>query len=171
MGRAANTPLLRCPGIRLLTPPWACSTRRALMTTLRGIGAAAAIALGLGACGDVLKVSNPGTLQEEQLGDPSLEQFLINGAIGEFQFAYSNYALWSGVLSDEVFMDHSNVGFREFSLHSFDDGNNVDSLVYVSLQAARQSADDAAERVKKMLGAKAVSSLDVARALIYGGYS
>ena len=73
------------------------------MTTLRRAGTAAAIVLSLGGCGDLLKVSNPGSLQEGQLADPALEQFLINGAIGEFQAAFGNYALWSGVLADEAF--------------------------------------------------------------------
>jgi hypothetical protein len=141
------------------------------MPTLRRAGAAAAIVLGVCACGDVLKVSNPGALQEAQLADPALVQFTINGVVGEFQFAYTNYALWSGVLADEVFTDHPNAGFRDFSLHSFDDGNATDSLVYASLQRARQSADDAADRVKTLLGPAAASSLDVARALVYGGYA
>jgi hypothetical protein len=91
--------------------------------------------------------------------------------IGEFQFAYGNYVFWSGALADEVFTDHPNVNFREFSLHDFDAINTANEGVYASLQRARQSADDAAARVKAMLGANAASSLNVARALIYGGYS
>jgi hypothetical protein len=116
-------------------------------------------------------VSNPGALQESQLDDPALEQFVIKGVSAEVQFAYGNYALWSGVLADETFSDHSNVAFRDFALHSFDDGSVPDSSVYASLQRARQAADDAAERIKKMRGDKAASSLNVARALIYGGYA
>jgi hypothetical protein len=139
------------------------ATRRAALVT--------AIVLGAIGCGDILDVSNPGALQESQLDDPALEQFVINGVIAEFQFAYGNYALWSGVLADETFSDHSNVAFRDFALHSFDDGSVPDSSVYASLQRARQAADDAAERIKKMRGDKAASSLNVARALIYGGYA
>jgi len=146
-------------------------TADAAMTAIGRVGAAAAVVLGLAGCDDLLKVSNPGALQEEQLDDPALEQFIINGAIGEFQFAYLNYAFWSGVLADEVFTDHSNPVLREFSLHNFNDLDGTNELVYASLQRARQSADDATDRVKKMLGANAASSLNVARALIYAGYS
>jgi hypothetical protein len=141
------------------------------MTTLRRFVAGAAIACSVAGCDDLLKVTNPGSLDEGQLTDPALEQFLINGAIGEFQFGYVNYALWSGVLGDEVFTDHSNLNFRPLALHNFDDLNATNELVYGSLQRARQSADDAADRVKIMAGANATSSLNVARALIYGGYS
>ena len=143
----------------------------AAIKVLRRVGAAAAIVLGLVGCGDLLKVSNPGSLQEGQLADPTLEPFIINGVIGEFQFAYGNYALWSAVLADEAFADHVDLGIRTLSMHNFDDGNTTNSLVYGSLQRARQSADDATDRVKKMQGANAASSLNVARALIYGGYS
>ena len=141
------------------------------MNALRRIGAAAALVLVVGGCSDLLKVSSLGTLTEGQLDDPSAEQFLVNGAIGEFQFAYANYALFSGALSDEVFTDHSNVPYREISLHAFNDLNVTNGEVYSNIQRARQSADDATDRVKKMQGANAGSSLNVARALIYAGYS
>jgi starch-binding outer membrane protein, SusD/RagB family len=138
---------------------------------LRRAGIIAAIALGMVGCDGLLKVTNPGSLQEGQLDDPALETFLINGAVGEFQFAYTNYAFLSGVLADEGFLDHPNVDLREFALHDFNDINGANEAVYGSLQQARQSADDATTRVKKMLGAKAGASLNVARALIYGGYT
>jgi hypothetical protein len=123
------------------------------------------------ACADVLTVSNPGTLKEGQLSNPALEQFLITGAIGEFQFAYGQYALWSSVLADETFADHTDINFREFSLHTFTDINTVNDAIYGNIQRARQSAEDAAARVKIMAGANAASSLNVARALIHAGYS
>jgi hypothetical protein len=142
----------------------------AAMMTLRRVSAAALLVLGLGGCGDLLEVSNPGSLQEGQLSDPSLEPFLINGAIGEFQFAYVTYVFWSGVLADETFTDHPS-NFREVSRHNFNDLDIANEDVYGTLQRARQSADDAADRVKKMQGANAASSLNVARALVYGGYA
>jgi hypothetical protein len=142
----------------------------AAMMTIRRVSAAAVLVLGLGGCGDLLEVSNPGSLQEGQLSDPSLEPFLINGAIGEFQFAFVTYVFWSGVLADETFTDHPS-NFREISRHSFNDLDIANEDVYEALQRARQSADDAADRVKKMQGANAASSLNVARALVYGGYA
>jgi hypothetical protein len=141
------------------------------LAALRRVAAGSAIVLGLAGCDGLLQVTNPGSLEEEHLSDPSLEQFIINGVIGEFQFAYVNYAFSSGVLADEVFTDHPNVSFRELSLHDFHDLNAFNEFVYENLQRARQSADDATDRLQKMLGAGAATSLNLARALIYGGYS
>ena len=134
-------------------------------------GACATIALAAAGCSDLLEVTNPGAIPEERLTDPALEQLMINGAIGEFQFAYGSYALWSGVLSDEVFTDHTNVSVRDFSLHNFGDLNETNDGVYENVQRARASADDAVDRLKSLLGPAAASSLNVARALAYGGYS
>ena len=131
-----------------------------------------ALLLGMAAaCNDILDVENPGAIQEGQLADPALQQLIVNGAIGEFQYAYGQYAQWSAVLSDEAFTDHTNVDVRQFSLHDFTDLNTTNSAVYEYLQRARQSADDAAARLKAMLGSGASSSLDVARVLAYGGYA
>lgn len=123
------------------------------------------------ACNDLLDVSDPGSIQGEQLGNPALENLLVNGVIGEFQVAYGSYVLWSGVLADEVFTDHTNVAVREFSLHNFIDLNETNEGVYVNLQRTRQSADDASARLREMLGAAASSSLNLARVYAYGGYS
>src|SRR5688572_16683311 len=143
-----------------------------LMGKVSGVAAIAATVLGLSGCGDLLEVSQPGSLKEEQLDDPALEQFIINGVIGEFQYAYANYAVLSSTLADEAFTDHSSsVNHNAVSLHRFDDLNGVNNFVYATLQVARQSADNAADGLKRMLGERAASSLNVARALIYGGYS
>jgi hypothetical protein len=136
----------------------------------RAICAAAALTL-LAGCSDLLDVSDPGSIQGGQLGDPALQTLIVNGVIGEFQNAYGYYSLWSGVLADESFTDHTNVSVRQFSLHNFDDLNDINSGAYENLQRARQSADDASERLKGMLGAGASSNLDMARVMAYGGYS
>ena len=142
---------------------------RTIRRKLCGVGLTV---LALAACDDLLTVSSPGSLEESQLANPALEKFLVNGAIGEFQTAYVSYALYSGVLADEVFTDHSSsADLRALSLHQFDDLNLTNEEVYANLQRARQSADDATDRLKTMLGPNAASSLNVARALIYGGYS
>src|SRR5437588_1199246 len=145
---------------RLRTTPVA-PTMSGLLTT----GIVEGMAIAAAACNTTLDVQNPGAIQEGQLGDPALVQLIVNGAIGEFQYAYGQYAQWSAVLSDEAFTDHTNVDVRQFSLHDFTDLNTVNSGVYEYLQRARQSADDAADRLKVMLGTGASSSLDVARVL------
>jgi len=151
---------------RLRTTPVA-PTRFGLRTT----GIIAGMAIAVGACNNTLDVQNPGAIQEGQLGDPALVQLIVNGAIGEFQYAYGQYAQWSAVLSDEAFTDHTNVDVRDFSEHNFGDLNTINSTTYEYVQRARQSADDAADRLKSLIGATASSDLNVARALAYGGYS
>ncbi len=140
------------------------------MRALRGI-CLGAMVLSAAACSDLLDVSDPGSIQGEQLSDPTLETLIVNGVIGEFQVAYGSYALWSGVLSDEIFTDHTNVAVREFSLHNFTDLNDTNEGVYVNLQRTRQSADDAAVRLRGMLGASAGSSINLARTYAYGAYA
>ena len=138
---------------------------------IRKIGAIVAIAIAIAGCNDVLTVENPGAIQEGQLTDPALVQLIVNGAIGEFQYAYGQYAQSSAILSDEAYTDHTNVDFRDFSEHNFGDLNTVNSTNYEYVQRARQSADEAAARLKSLLGAAASSDLNVARVLAYGGYS
>jgi hypothetical protein len=123
------------------------------------------------ACKGLLDVSNPGALKEEQLSDPALEQFIVNGAIGEFQYAYGYYTLWSGVMGDELFTDHTNVAVRELSLHTFNDLNAQNESVFENISRAIASADNGVTRLKGMLGESAGRSLNVARTLAYGGYS
>src|SRR5262245_46219359 len=146
-------------------------TAFAAMRVARTLASATLIGASLTGCKGILDVSNPGALKEEQLTDPALETFLVNGAIGEFQYSYGYYALWSGVLSDELFTDHTNVSIRELSLHNFNDLNDTNQGVFENLSRARASADDAVTRLKTILGSGAGSSLNVARVLAYGGYT
>jgi len=138
---------------------------------MRAAAAAAVLCTSLAACDRVLTVTNPGALDEGQLTDPALEQFVVNGVIGEFQYAYGFYALWSGVMSDETFTDHTNVSVRQTSLHSFDDLNDQTTDVFSNLSRARASADDGLVRLQTILGAGYGKSLNVARVFAYGGYS
>jgi hypothetical protein len=136
--------------------------------------AAATVLIGLASagCSNLLDVTNPRYIGEDQLTDPALEQLVVNGAVGEFQYAYGYYALYSGILSDEVFTDHTQVGIRELSLHNILESNDVDASVYANLHRARQSAEDGVVRLQAMLGdADAAKSLNVATLLAYGAYA
>ena len=137
---------------------------------LRRAATLAALALAISGCSDVLEVQNPGAIQEGQLGDPALVQLIVNGAIGEFQYAYGQYAQWSAVLSDEAYTDHTNVDVRDFSEHKFGDLNTINSTNYEYVQRARQSAEDAADRLKALV-ANPTADINVATALAYAGYS
>lgn len=144
---------------------------RQIVMNLRRIVMFATLGVVVSACNDALSVTNPGAIQEGQLGDPALEQLIVNGAVGEFQYAYGQYAQWSAVLSDEAYTDHTNVDVRDFSEHNFGDLNTINSTSYEYVQRARQSADDATDRLKALLGAAASSDITVATTLAYAGYS
>ncbi len=140
----------------------------------RSSAAAAALLFGLASagCDGLLDATNPEFIDEDQLTNPALEQLLVNGVLGEFQFSYGYYALYSAALADEAFFDHTEVNIRAFTLHNIDDNNTVNTSIFSNLQRARQSADDAAERLKAMLGdANAAKSLNVATVLAYGAYA
>lgn len=134
------------------------------------VGFVAVMAMSIVGCNNVLSVDNPGAIQEGQLADPALVQLIVNGAVGEFQYAYGQYALWSAVLSDEAYTDHTNVDVRDFSEHKLTDLNGINSSTYEYVQRARQSGEDAAARLKTLV-ANPTADINVATALAYAGYS
>jgi starch-binding outer membrane protein, SusD/RagB family len=142
----------------------------AAMKRVCRIGALAALALAMAGCNDALQVNNPGAIQEGQLGDPALVQLIVNGAVGEFQYAYGQYAQWSAVLSDEAYTDHTNVDIRDFSEHKITDLNGINSSTYEYVQRALHSAEDATERLKSLVTTPD-ADINVATALVYAGYS
>lgn len=137
---------------------------------IRHIGTVAALAFAMAGCNDVLSVNNPGAIQEGQLNDPALVQLIVNGAIGEFQYAYGQYAQWSAVLSDEAYTDHTNVDIRDFSERKINDINVVNANTYEYVQRALHSAESATERLKAEVATPA-SDINVATVLAYAGYS
>jgi len=134
------------------------------------VGTLALMATLIAGCSDVLSVPNPSAIQESQLSNPALVQLILNGAVGEFQYAYGQYAQWSAVLSDEAYTDHTNVDVRDFSEHKLSELNSINSSSYEYVQRARQSAEDAVTRLKTLVATPA-SDMNVATALAYAGYS
>jgi len=144
------------------------------MRRRRGYLAVAALLVGLGAagCDDLLDVTNPEFISEDQLTDPALEQLVVNGAIGEFQYAYGYYALFSSPMTDESFIDHTQVDIREITLRNILEANTVNAAIYANLHRARQSAEDGIDRLTAMLGdADAAKSVNVATIMAYGAYA
>jgi len=141
---------------------------------LRLSATAAALLIGLASagCDNLLDVTNPRYISEDQLTDPALEQLVVNGVVGEFQYAYGYYGLYSSAMTDEAFFDHTQVDIRELTLRNIRDANSVDAAIYSNLHRARQSAEDAVVRLTAMLGdANAAKSLNVATVMAYGAYA
>jgi hypothetical protein len=145
-----------------------------LLRRLRLSATVAALVTGMSAagCDNLLDVTNPRYISEDQLVDPALEQLVVNGVVGEFQYAYGYYALYSAALSDEAFFDHTEVNIRELTLRNIRDANTVNAAIYSNLHRARQSAEDGVVRLTTMLGdANAAKSLNLATVLAYGAYA
>ena len=140
----------------------------------RFCSAAVALLLGLASagCESLLDVTNPRYIGEDQLTEPGLELLVMNGVIGEFQYAHGYYTLYSSAMTDEAFIDHTQVDIRELTLRNILVANTVNRDIFSNLQRARQSAEDAVVRMKAMLGDAAFAkSLNVATVQAYGGYS
>jgi hypothetical protein len=135
---------------------------------------AVALLLGLASagCDSLLDVTNPRYIAEEKLTDPGLEQLVVNGVIGEFQYAFGYYSLYSSAFSGEGYIDHTTVGIREITLRNLLDSNLEMAAIYSNLHRARQSAEDGLVRLKTMLGdANYAKSVNVATVQAYGGYA
>jgi len=63
-----------------------------------------ALAMFASACGDILslKQSNPSQIDASTLYVPANALLLVNGAIGDFECAFTRYVTGSGILSDEI---------------------------------------------------------------------
>ncbi len=140
----------------------------------RGPAVALALIIGLAStgCHGLLDVTNPEFISQGQLTDPALEQLVVNGVIGEFQYAYGYYALYSSAMTDESFLDHTQVDIRELTLRNILESNTVNAAIYSNLHRARQSAEDGIDRLTAMLGeADAAKSLNMATIMAYGAYA
>lgn len=160
----------------MATPTTICEPIMNTIPVRRRRHTAAALALLAGVassgCDGLLDATNPAFISESQLTDPALEQLVVNGVIGEFQYAYGYYALYSSAMTDETFIDHTQVDIRELTLRNIQESNTVNAAIYANLHRARQSAEDGMERLKAMLGdANAARSLNMATIMAYGGYA
>jgi hypothetical protein len=141
-------------------------TRRAALT-LGVLGLAGS----LGACNDMLKVSNPGAIPEVTVEDPKLVTEMVNSAVGEFTRMYSDMAYWSAILTDEAVTGHNYWQHQHIDRRIMDERNSAVSDVYSPIQRARALGDTLTVHVKEHLGAAAASDVGLARALAYTGYS
>ena len=129
----------------------------------------------LAACSDFLVADNPGAVEEQFVTDAANITIIANGAIGTFQDAFDDVAYWNGQLTDEIvnrngvnpFIEEGQIDRRE--LHS--DMTYMNAFLYGPLQRARFVADDAARRLKIILGDTATRDTRVARSLAYSGYN
>ena len=134
--------------------------------------AAFGLALPLGACNELLRVENPGAIQDGQLNDPTLGTTLVQSVVSDFQRMYADLAYYSAVLTDEAVTGHNFETIKEMDLRLAKPNNGtLNDDIYTPLQRARFAGDSLTGRLRTIFGDTASSSLGMARALAYGAYS
>jgi hypothetical protein len=141
---------------------------RALVT----LSALALTALVATACNDFLEATNPGAVEEPDVNDPAYLNLIAAGPIQAFQDAFDDVAYWNGQFVDElfnraVFVEEGQIDRREL----YSDMTYINAFLYAPMQRARFMGEDAARRLKTLLGDSANRDLRVARALAYAGTS
>src|SRR5678816_2287901 len=125
----------------------------------------------IAACSEFLVAENPGAIEEPDVNQLAYVNLLANGPISSFQFSHSENTYWNAQLSDElynraVFVEEGQIDRREM----YSDMTYINAFMYGPAQRARYSGEDAAARLKVILGDTATRDLRVARSLAYAGY-
>src|SRR5215831_11856782 len=149
------------------------------------IGAIAAVIVAA-ACSDLttLTQSNPAALSASQVYTPANAQLFTNGAISDFECAFSRYVVGSGLLMDELansFSSGSNFDYdarRNPTNGAYGTGTcagNQQPPIYTTLSIARRSADTAIARLKEFTDAQMPTGVNrsklIGQAYAYAGYS
>jgi hypothetical protein len=134
-------------------------------------------------CGDILslKQSNPSLIDASTLYVPSNALLLVNGAIADFECAYSRYVTGSGILSDEIAdaigntvnynYDRRLVTPTDVYAGSCSSGAQQPGF-YTALSTARADADTAHARFEEWTDAEVKDRVKLMGQLsVYGGYS
>ncbi len=130
-----------------------------------------AAAVVAGGC-NILDVKNPGAITTDNLKSPAMVPAIANGALAEFQSAFSRTAMFGAQFTDELVEGHTYVSYKPVDVRAIDPSNdNIDVFVYRTLQRARGAADTGIVRIQDIIGDKVSSSMDVARMYDLGGYS
>ena len=139
-----------------------------------------AVVLTLTACDSLLEVTLPGSTPADALEDPQFAPILIAGAVGNFECAYTNYALLSGAVNGELIGAQTFLGlvpYQRRDVRAVDTGFGEDTCssttgLYTPVSVARFVTDDAFERISAMPEAEVPNRTDLlAQAALYAGYS
>lgn len=161
------------------------TTHRSAPSRARRAGATLALALlagGQSACGGLLDVTNPNSVQEDDLANPALAGTLVSSALGQFECALSQYVASAGILSGEYinasgWLDINGWGWRGVELYTITGAcpGNRDATglgAYTPLQQARYMTESAIARLNEY-PAEQVQRKDERLGLLsaYAGYA
>ncbi len=150
--------------------------------------AASMLAMMATACSEItsLKQENPGTLSVETLYVPTNAPLLVNGAIGDFECAFSRYVVGSGLFADEVTVGisalanfdydarrvNTNATYGTNTCASPTPSSSQQPGIYTPLSVARATADTAAAKLEGWTDAEVPNrSKLIGQSYAYAGYS
>ncbi|MBI4419805.1 MAG: RagB/SusD family nutrient uptake outer membrane protein [Gemmatimonadetes bacterium] len=138
-------------------------------------------AVTLTSCGDLLDVELPDQVVASTLEDPQLAAVLVNGAVGDLECAFVNYAAATGALTDEFDVSTAFIAWtlwdarrilpNDGSLQGTDCNSGAWS-VYGPLQTARVQAERTIKRLENWTDAQVAGRIGLlSTAYAYAGYA
>ena len=134
------------------------------------------LATSLAACGNLLEVENPNSVQEEDIGNPAVAKYLVRGALGAVAAGYDVSLLAYSLVGDELdsreLQDPLGNLDRGTISDPDDQANRLASDAFIYMASGRWLADEAvrileAQRANRTLR----DSLDLAAAYLYSAMS
>jgi hypothetical protein len=132
--------------------------------------ATAGLALSLGACDDLLRVNNPGVIDDSDVNDTFFIDQMVNAAVHSFQSNFSFLAYAGAIFTDEALNGHNFVGWQDIDLRIMEDHTGQVLDVYQAAQAGRAVGDDMIARLRNLVE-NPTTHLGLATALAYNGYA
>jgi hypothetical protein len=138
------------------------------------------------ACREIttLEQSNPGSLSAETVYTPTNAQLLVNGAIGDFECAFSRYVGGSGLLTDELSVAISSTANFDYDRRTLPTNSvygtatcaaNQQPPIYTTLSTARGSNDTVLAKLRGWTDAQLPTGVNrmklIGQASAYAGYS
>ncbi|HEX8943646.1 MAG TPA: RagB/SusD family nutrient uptake outer membrane protein [Gemmatimonadaceae bacterium] len=139
------------------------------------------------ACRDLtsLQQSNPGSLSAASTYVPANAQVLVNGAIGDFECAFSRYVVGSGLFTDELSDAIASTANFDFDRRSFTSSGpygtqqctsvNQQPAIYTTLSTARGSNDTVLAKLHDWTDDQMPAGVSrvklIGQAAAYAGYS
>src|SRR5689334_11718492 len=129
-----------------------------------------ALALTLGACKDVLEVSNEQDILDQNLDSPDAVTPMMNGVIGDYALAYANAIDIIGLFGQEFIHTGSFPTWREVETGVGTRPSAVGNDVYRNASRAIWVADTSAVRFRAVLP-DAEKRFELATVLMWGGFA
>ena len=144
-------------------------THQSAVRSRRLLGVATLL-LSLGACSDVLEVSNEQDILDQNLDTPEAVTPLMNGVIGDYALAYANAIDIVGLFGQELIHTGSFPTWREVESGIGTRPSATGNGIYQNASRAIWVADTAAVRFRKVLP-DAEKRLELATVLVWGGFA